>query len=106
MSLNKGAQLKLEQRQGKNRAIQKAFTSIAAGYSAIADGDDTYPSEMPTETPPCFRHATSSDYNSRDLPKLPSLSDDAKIGLFCATDVWVRHILASTSRKRLTGTDV
>ena len=49
IAVEKGAQLILEERQGKGRAIQTAFESITADYAIMVDGDDTYPIEMATE---------------------------------------------------------
>jgi glycosyltransferase involved in cell wall biosynthesis len=49
IAVEKGAELILEERQGKGRAIQTAFKSITADYAIMVDGDDTYPIEMATE---------------------------------------------------------
>jgi len=49
IAVEKGAQLILEERQGKGQAIQTAFKSITADYAIMVDGDDTYPIEMVTE---------------------------------------------------------
>jgi dolichol-phosphate hexosyltransferase len=49
IAVEKGAQLILEERQGKGQAIQTAFESITADYAIMVDGDDTYPIEMATE---------------------------------------------------------
>jgi dolichol-phosphate mannosyltransferase len=49
IAVEKGAQLILEERQGKGQAIQTAFESITADYAVMVDGDDTYPIEMATE---------------------------------------------------------
>ena len=49
IAVEKGAQLILEERQGKGQAIQTAFKSITADYAIMVDGDDTYPIEMATE---------------------------------------------------------
>jgi glycosyltransferase involved in cell wall biosynthesis len=49
IAVEKGAQLILEERQGKGQAIQTAFKCITADYSIMIDGDDTYPIEMATE---------------------------------------------------------
>ena len=51
IAVEKGAQLILEERQGKGQAIQTAFRSITADYAIMVDGDDTYPIEMATEMP-------------------------------------------------------
>jgi glycosyltransferase involved in cell wall biosynthesis len=49
IAVKRGAQLILEERQGKGQAIQTAFKSITADYAVMVDGDDTYPIEMATE---------------------------------------------------------
>lgn len=49
IAVERGAQLILEQREGKGAAIQTAFKSITADYAIMVDGDDTYPIEMATE---------------------------------------------------------
>jgi dolichol-phosphate mannosyltransferase len=49
IAVEKGAQLILEERQGKGQAIQTAFESITADYTIMVDGDDTYPIEMAPE---------------------------------------------------------
>ena len=49
IAVEKGAQLILEERQGKGRAAQTAFKCITADYSIMIDGDDTSPIEMATE---------------------------------------------------------
>jgi len=49
IAVEKGAQLILEERQGKGQAIQTAFKCITADYSIMIDGDDTYPIELATE---------------------------------------------------------
>jgi dolichol-phosphate mannosyltransferase len=49
IAVEKGAQVILEERQGKGSAIQTAFKSITADYAIMVDGDDTYPIEMATE---------------------------------------------------------
>jgi dolichol-phosphate mannosyltransferase len=48
IAVEKGAQVILEERQGKGSAIQTAFKSITADYAIMVDGDDTYPIEMAT----------------------------------------------------------
>ncbi len=49
IAVEKGAQVILEERQGKGSAIQTAFKSITADYAIMVDGDDTYPIELATE---------------------------------------------------------
>ncbi len=49
IAVEKGAQLILEEREGKGSAIQKAFKFINADYAIMVDGDDTYPIEMAIE---------------------------------------------------------
>ncbi len=49
IAVEKGAQVILEERQGKGSAIQTAFKSITADYAIMVDGDDTYPIEMATQ---------------------------------------------------------
>jgi dolichol-phosphate mannosyltransferase len=49
IAFEKGAQLILEERQGKGSAIQTAFKAISADYAIMVDGDDTYPIELATE---------------------------------------------------------
>ena len=49
IAIEKGAQVILEDRQGKGFAVQTAFKSIAADYEIMVDGDNTYPIEMLTE---------------------------------------------------------
>ncbi|MFZ1020477.1 MAG: glycosyltransferase [Halobacteriota archaeon] len=49
IAVKKGAQLILEERQGKGQAIQTAFKSISADYAIMVDRDDTYPIELATE---------------------------------------------------------
>jgi dolichol-phosphate mannosyltransferase len=49
IAVEKGAELILEERQGKGSAIQTAFKSITADYAIMVDGDDTYPIELAAE---------------------------------------------------------
>jgi glycosyltransferase involved in cell wall biosynthesis len=49
IAVEKGAQLIVEEQEGKGAAIQTAFKSITADYAIMVDGDDTYPIEMATE---------------------------------------------------------
>ena len=49
IAVEKGAEIILEDRQGKGSAVQTAFKSINADYEIIVDGDDTYPIEMAIE---------------------------------------------------------
>jgi dolichol-phosphate mannosyltransferase len=49
IAVEKGAQVILEEQQGKGSAVQTAFKSINADYAIMVDGDDTYPIELATE---------------------------------------------------------
>jgi dolichol-phosphate mannosyltransferase len=49
IAVEKGAQIILEEQEGKGSAIQTAFKTITADFAIMVDGDDTYPIEMATE---------------------------------------------------------
>jgi len=49
IAAEKGAQVILEERQGKGSAIRTAFDRITADFAIMVDGDDTYPIEKATE---------------------------------------------------------
>jgi glycosyltransferase involved in cell wall biosynthesis len=49
IAVEKGAEIILEDRQGKGSAVQTAFKSITADYEILVDGDNTYPIEMAIE---------------------------------------------------------
>jgi len=49
IAVEKGAQLILEEHEGKGSAVQTAFKLISADYVIMVDGDDTYPIDEAAE---------------------------------------------------------